>query len=149
MTSFGVGPKIGRPTFTYLFVVIIIHYLTKPFFTITETNYSSLMIAGIILILLGGASLAYFGNKVVKSFNEDKLITDGVFTVLRNPMYATYIVFLMPGLCLLFNSWIILTTIVIFYIAFHHYIKEEYIFLEEKYGEQYREYLKRVKIKFL
>ncbi|HZW40014.1 MAG TPA: isoprenylcysteine carboxylmethyltransferase family protein [Ignavibacteriaceae bacterium] len=149
MNVLGVGPKIGIPAFSYLITVIIIHYLTKPFFLITENNYSSLLIAGIILILLGIISLAYLGRKVIKSFNEEKLMTDGIYIVLRNPMYASYIIFIVPGLCLLFNSWIILTTVVIFYIVFHHYIKEEYKFLEEKYGEQYRMYLNKVKIKFL
>jgi protein-S-isoprenylcysteine O-methyltransferase Ste14 len=64
-------------------------------------------------------------------------------------MYAAYLIFIIPGICLLFNSWLALTTLILNYILLQIFIKEEYRYLEETFGEEYESYLKKVWIKFL
>ncbi|HZW38336.1 MAG TPA: isoprenylcysteine carboxylmethyltransferase family protein [Ignavibacteriaceae bacterium] len=145
----GVAPKIAIPTFIYMIVMIIIDNQTKPQFTITINHYNILMIIAIILILIGVAMVFSVAKILLKEFPEGRLMSDGLFKIFRNPMYASYMLFVIPGICLLFNSWLVLTTVIINFIFFKIFIKEEHKYLEGKFGDEYKTYLEKVKIKFL
>jgi len=149
MNIAGAAPKIAIPTFIYLIITIFIDYQTKPLFQITESSYSTLIIIGILLMLMGIALVVTVARKLLKSFKTNILMTDGVYKFLRNPMYAAYLIFIIPGICLLFNSWLALTTLILNYILLQIFIKEEYRYLKETFGEEYESYLKKVWIKFL
>ena len=145
----GVAPKIAVPTFIYMLITIIIDYFTKPLFKITEENYSTFIIVGIILIVIGIIAVASVAKKLRMSFNSGILMTDGLFTIFRNPMYVSYLILIIPGICFLFNSWLVFTSLIINFILFQIFIKEEYKYLEEKYKEEYKSYLDKVLFKFL
>ncbi len=149
MNVIGVAPLIAIPTFLYLGLAVVITYLSGEEFKITNRNYTSLAIAGAVMILIGALMVISCGRKVLKSFNSGKLMTDGLYKIFRNPMYAAYLLFVIPGIALLFNSWLALTTVLINYILFSVFIKREYSYLREKFGGEYEEYLKKVLIKFL
>ncbi len=148
MSIRGVAPQIASLTFLYLLISFIISSLMKPAFQINSDN-SILTIIGIILIVPGIIMVAVSGRLVLKSFNENTLIRTGLYRVFRNPMYAAYFLFIIPGICLLLNSWLVLTTIPVNYILFQIFIHKEYIYLKEKFGKEYEDYLKTVIIKFL
>lgn len=145
----GVAPKIAVPTFIYMLITIIIDYFTKPLFKITEENYSTFIIVGIILIVIGIIAVASVAKKLRMSFNSGILMTDGLFTIFRNPMYVSYLILIIPGICFLFNSWLVFTSLIINFILFQLFIKEEYKYLEEKHKEEYKSYLDKVLFKFL
>lgn len=144
----GAAPKIAIPTFLYMFITIYIHYSTKPSFEITKYHKGILIIIGIILIIAGISMVANVSRKLLRSFKAGMLMTDGLYSVFRNPMYTAYLL-VIPGICLLFNSWIVLTTVLVNFILFQIFIREEYRYLEEKFGKEYQDYLKKVRIKFL
>lgn len=145
----GAAPKIAIPTFIYMLAAIFIDNQLKPFFNITENHYSTLVIIAALLILTGVILVITAARKLLKSFKAGVLMTDGLYKIVRNPMYASYTLFIIPGLCLLFNSWLVLTTVIINFILLQIFIKEEYRYLEEKFGEEYKTYLQKVRIKFL
>jgi len=145
----GVAPQIAIPTFIYMLITIIIDYLTKPLFKINQNNYSILLIVGIILILIGILIVVNIARKLRKSFNANILMTEGLYKIFRNPMYVSYLILIIPGICLLLNSWLVFTTIIINFILFQIFIKKEYTYLEEKYGENYKSYLRKVWCKYL
>ena len=145
----GVAPQIAIPTLIYMLITIIIDNLTKPFFKITQSNYSKLLIVGILLILIGIIIVVNMAQKLRKSFNANILMTGGLYKIFRNPMYVSYLMLIIPGICLLVNSWLVFTTIIINYILFQIFIKKEYNYLEEKYGEEYKFYLRKVWCKYL
>lgn len=145
----GVGPKIGFFSSAYLIAVILIHFFTYPSFIITQHHYTAALIIGIILFLTGAVLLLLMARKLKQSFSTGFLMTDGLYRVFRNPMYAMYLIFTIPGLALIFNSWIILTTIIVMYVLLRIHIKEEYEYLAAKYGAEYDDYLKKVWFKFL
>jgi protein-S-isoprenylcysteine O-methyltransferase Ste14 len=149
MNIAGSAPLIAGPTFIYFIITAIISSLAKPSFIITEKHYDVLIVLGIILIIPGILMVISCGRKLLKSFNKGLLVTDGLYKIFRNPMYAAYLLFIIPGICLLFNSWLVLTTILINYILFSIFIKNEYQYLHEKFGSEYEDYLKKVFIKFL
>jgi protein-S-isoprenylcysteine O-methyltransferase Ste14 len=149
MTIFGVGIKIALFTILYFFISVIFNNIFKPSFNISLYNSNSLYYSGIILIFIGCLWIFGCTRKLRKSFKAEYLMKDGLYSIFRNPMYAAYLLFIIPGIGLLFNSWIVLSTVIIFYIFFAIFIREEYRYLEEKFGKEYLDYKKKVLIKFL
>ena len=145
----GVAPMIAVPTLLYLTLTILITYLSGDKFKITSQSSTLLIIAGSVLILFGAVIVANCGKMLLKSFSSEKLMTDGLYKIFRNPMYAAYLLFIIPGIALLFNSWLALTTVLVNYTLFSVFIKREYVYLYEKYGVEYEDYLAKVIIKFL
>jgi len=148
MSIRGAAPQIASLTFLYLLISFIISSLMKPAFQINSDN-RVLTAIGLILIVPGIIMVAVSGRMVLRSFNENTLMRTGLYRVFRNPMYAAYFLFIIPGICLLLNSWLVLTTIPVNYVLFQIFIQKEYIYLREKFGKEYEEYLKTVLIKFL
>lgn len=145
----GVAPLIAIPTFIYLIITVLVSMSGNATSTITVNHYSFLAAIGIILIIVGILMVASCGRKLLNSFNGGLLMTDGLYRIFRNPMYVAYLLFVIPGICLLFNSWLVLTTVIINYILFSIFIKREHRYLKEKFGSEYEEYLEKVFIKFL
>jgi protein-S-isoprenylcysteine O-methyltransferase Ste14 len=145
----GATPKIAIPTFLYMIITIIIDSLTYPQFKLTMNNYSLLVTIAVIMIVIGAIMVITVARKLLKSFKAGVLMTDGLYKVFRNPMYAAYLIFIIPGISLLFNSWLVLTTVIINWTLTFIFIKEEYRYLEEKFGDDYKAYLEKVWIKFI
>lgn len=145
----GVAPHIAVPTFLYLIITAIISYLTKPLFSIKENDSVVLIYLGIALILPGVIMVAVCGRRLLKSFDKNKLMTGGLYKIFRDPMYVAYLLFVIPGICLMFNSWLVLTTVLLNYILYTTLIKREHKYLEEKFGAEYKAYLDKVIIRFL
>lgn len=145
----GAAPLIAILTFLYLILAVIISNLTSPRFAITHDRYSILVVLGILLMAAGIPMVVHCGRKLLAANKKESLMTDGLYSIFRDPMYAAYLLFIIPGICLLFNSWLVLTTVVVNYILYSIFIKREHKYLEEKFGDEYEEYLKNVFIKFL
>ena len=145
----GAGPKIMAPLFVTFAITAGISYLYRPMFNYplvpaewTLALGALLLVTGIPLWLLstGMFLLAYFGGR---------LETRGPFAIMPNPLYGSWIVFIIPGISLVLNWWPILLTSVVMYAAQRMFIHEEDEALREKFGQQYEEYRKRVLVKFL
>ena len=145
----GSAPMIGVPTILYLITALIIGGIKSPLFDITEKDRTAIEILGAVLIIGGIIAVASCGRKLLRSFNKEKLMTDGLYKVFRDPMYASYLIFIIPGISLLFNSWLAMTTIILNYVLYVVFIRREHKYLEDKFGEEYKNYLQKVFIKFL
>jgi protein-S-isoprenylcysteine O-methyltransferase Ste14 len=62
-------------------------------------------------------------------------------------MYVLQIFITLPGLFLLFNSWLVLAGVIPAYAAYRVFVREEHRYLEERFGAAYRAYLNRVLLK--
>lgn len=145
----GAAPVIAIPTFIYLLLTAIISSMMKPAFIITEDHYSVLVVIAVVMIITGVLGVISVARKLLKSFKAKTLMTDGLFRVCRNPMYASYIFFIIPGICLLFNSWLVLTTVLVNITLTLIFVHKEYEYLEQTFGDEYMRYLERVWIKFI
>lgn len=70
--------------------------------------------------------------------------TGGLYRVSRNPMYAAYFIYFV-GCGVMAQSLILLAVIIIFQISAHFIILSEERWCIEKFGDEYREYMKRVR----
>ena len=140
LNFFGVGPKIGRIVLPWLVITIALTIIFPGIFTMGVTVRQSFLIAGIILIVV--ALVFYFTTLrlMLPGIRENRLITTGAYRLCRNPLYAALILFFMPGLALLLNSWIILTVSLVGYFLFRKFVHEEEEALERIFGEEFRIY---------
>ena len=74
----------------------------------------------------------------------DRIITEGVYAYLRNPMYLGHLIF-MAGLAITFSSWLALALLVFHVVWFHLRVLHDEERLEARFGEPYRAYKTRVK----
>ena len=144
MNPAGAGPKIFSRAIPFLIagIVIRIFFPTIAEFPAFFSVY--LKYTGIAFIVLGMIIYIITIIQFLKSFNKGKLITTGVYKYSRNPLYASWIIFILPGLAFYFNNWIFLTAAFAMYIACRLYIKSEEVQLMASFGDAYTEYCNKV-----
>jgi len=144
MNAWGIGPKLAFLSLLYLVLASFFHFSRPDIFTLTQIPFTISTIVGTLLIVVGLTMWACGARIIDKAFTEGRLITTGVYALVRNPMYSGFIVFIAPGIALWFRSWILLTVPVIAYIIFKMLIKSEDTYLEKKFGQEFLEYKTRV-----
>ena len=143
MTIWGVGPKIMAPGYFILFILSWIPVKISITGIINIPGLYLIVIA-FILICMGIIMLAAANSDIKKAIKTNQLITTGMFSRIRNPMYAAHIFFLIPGVCLLTNNTITLFSIICTVILFNILIPKEEKVLEENFGIEYINYKNRV-----
>jgi len=139
LNFFGIGPKIGMILLPWLAVAIVLNCTTN-LFTFTPENTRVLKVAGTVLMIFG--LIFYFATVklLLKGLKETRLVTKGAFYLCQNPLYAAILLFIIPALSLLLNSWLILTSSLVGYLMFKIHIKHEYNELEAIFGNEYLKY---------
>ncbi|AKJ64823.1 methyltransferase family protein [Kiritimatiella glycovorans] len=100
--------------------------------------------AGIAILLAGIPFWFISAITLRKAHQAETLCTSGVFALCRNPIYAAWILFLVPGFVLFFRNPLLLAIPFIMYVVLRLVLPGEEAWLAEKYGEAYRDYSKRV-----
>ena len=146
MPLFGVGPLIVVPMIilTCLGVFLtsrnVIPLLTiQPLAVIIRLIGAVAIGLGLIMYILGA-----FLSRIDDSIRNNELKTDGIFAFSRNPIY-TAIIILCTGV-ILFSRNLALLVIPLFGVVWARgiLIRTEEKWLEERFGEEYREYCRRV-----
>jgi protein-S-isoprenylcysteine O-methyltransferase Ste14 len=106
---------------------------------------------GVLFCLLGLILLAWslisFGRSFrvgIDTENPDKLITSGIFTHTRNPIYVAF-AFILIGQFLILPNWILLVYMLAGFWLFNRQILREEAYLKVHYGQEYEEYSRRVR----
>ena len=140
LNFFGVGPKIGRIALPWLAVAIVASIIFKETFVYFTHSHRLLFYCGLALILLGLVMYFMTLPKLLKGLKETKLVTSGAYYLCCNPLYTAIILFIIPGVSLLMNSWLVLTAGILAYILFKVYIENEYSEMELFFGDEYKKY---------
>lgn len=143
MTLIGVGLKFALISIIYTAVICVVHFLWTPYLSIPIPRVFSLII-GILLITLGIPIYVISGLTIHKYFNQEKLATSGIYAYFRHPVYGSWIVFIVPGIVFTINSLLGLTIPFFMYSVFKILIVSEDSYLEDRFGEEFYEYKKRV-----
>lgn len=143
MTGRGIGLKFTIISGIYAAIIFVIHFVWLSHLSLPLPHLISLII-GILLVIIGLPIFILPGMVIDKYFNEGKLATEGVYDYFSHPIYGSWIVFIMPGTVFIINSLLGLTIPFFMYVVFGILIVEEEKYLEEKFGDEYFEYEKRV-----
>jgi protein-S-isoprenylcysteine O-methyltransferase Ste14 len=144
MSRWGVGPVFASLSIGYGIMTLAISRRFHPLFRIGLAPSWLLSILGSALILIGVPFFVISVITVTRAFNSDMLVTDGIFRCCRHPLYGSWVVFIVPGIMFLVNSWLGLTTPLFMYLLLRKLIKKEEVYLEHEFGREYLEYEKRV-----
>ena len=142
MTSWGIGPKFAFASVAVGIIVILVNGFVFPALILRFNPFTFL--SGIILILLGATLCAIAAVQVHRAFDQGKLITEGAYAYVRNPVYAACVLLIAPGLVLV-TAFLLLTVMpFVMYFLIRTLTVEEDEYLEQKFGKEYLEYKKRV-----
>jgi len=144
MSIWGAGPRIGLFTLLYAVAAGAATLRWPALFTIGAIAYPYLAAAAAVLLL---ATVPLYVAAIVplrKAYGEGRLVTGGAYAVCRHPLYAMWILLIMPAIALLLKSWLFFSTAVFMYVVARIEIRREEAYLEERFGRQYAEYKRRV-----
>jgi len=142
MTSWGVGPKFAFASLLMLLALIVVNFYFVPELSLP---FSPLRVfAGVVLIFLGVAVCVAAAFQVHKAFNQRKLLTSGVFAYVRNPVYAAFIWLIAPAMVLVTGFLLLVVLPFAMYGLIRVLIVEEDRYLEQRFGQEYIDYKKRV-----
>ena len=144
MTRVGIGIKLLAAMAVTFLLTWILTCLQPDIFCIDFISASTLRIAAIALIGVGIAIKLSSSRVPSTAFKKKELITTGIFSCIRHPMYSSWILFIAPGIALLFRSWLMLAASLIGYFSFKRLIKEEDEYLTRSFGQTYLDYRSRV-----
>jgi protein-S-isoprenylcysteine O-methyltransferase Ste14 len=105
--------------------------------------YSILFTIGLTLILIGVPLFLVSIKSLHHAYNNNSLITTGIYGFCRHPMYGVWIFLIVPGIALIARSLLGLTTPVVMYIVLRILAKKEETYLEEKFGVPYLQYKRK------
>ncbi len=143
MSRWGIGPKTFVPSLSYTLAAWVAAsvwpgtFLLRSLPDVVETVGVVLTSAGLLMWIVGGIT-------VMRAYNCDRLVTSGVFALVRHPVYAAWITLVFPGLALLIRSWPMFATPLIAYATFKSLIHREDEYLEKRFGQAYLDYRRRV-----
>ena len=146
MPAFGVGPIYVFTCLILTIVALCLHF--KGYLYQGEVNKGKIIfiIEGILLILFGIYLWlqAVIVEKINKKVKEKKLITSGVYSIVRNPVYSAFI-FIFTGILLLTANFFLLILPFIFWVLLTILMKNtEEKWLKNEFGKEYEIYLKEV-----
>jgi protein-S-isoprenylcysteine O-methyltransferase Ste14 len=97
------------------------------------------------LLLLPGLML--WGTAVFQlmtGFSKGKLVTNGAYGIVRNPIYSSVTFFILPGLALITLTWVYFVPSIFLYTGVMIFIGKEEQQLTEAFGKEYQDYMARV-----
>ena len=144
MTVWGIGPRFTVLSVGYGAVCLAVSFLFPDIFLIDFIPAWVLVLSGVLLIAAGIPFFLASFLAVRRAYSAGKLVTRGVYRLCRHPLYASWVVFLVPGMVLIARSWLGLSVPVFMYVLLRILVREEEAYLENRFGEEYRAYRARV-----
>ncbi|HKK42678.1 MAG TPA: hypothetical protein VJ963_09735 [Bacteroidales bacterium] len=140
LSYMGIGPKIGMTVLPLLAMAILTTVSYRSMFTYFVNSSRILFFTGLAFVIAG--SLIYFFTipSLLNGLKNTQLITSGTYYLCCNPLYSSVIMFIVPGVSLMMNSWLILAVSPVGYVFLKIYIKDEYEEMEGFFGDEFRKY---------
>lgn len=146
MPAFGVGPMYVFTCLILTIVALCLHF--KGYLYQGEVNKGKIIfiIAGILLILFGIYLWlqAVIVEKINKKVKEKKLITSGVYSFVRNPVYSAFIFIFTGSLLLTANYFLLILPFILWAFLTILMKNTEEKWLKNEFGKEYEIYLKEV-----
>ena len=143
LSRWGVGPVLAVLTILYTGVLSLISHLFPIGLRIPIQEPIVLCIS-IFLFVLGTPFLIISLFALHRAYTAGTLITTGIFSLCRNPIYSSWNLFLVPGIVLLLRNWLCLTIPFFMYGLLRVLIRKEEEYLTATFGKKYMIYKKDV-----
>jgi protein-S-isoprenylcysteine O-methyltransferase Ste14 len=143
MNIAGQGPKVMLFTLPFAILAVILHWYgghaaMLPF------SLAFAQTIGIIFLILGGVQWLTAIAQLLHGFPKGKLVTTGAYGICRNPIYSSFIVFILPAISLLTWTWVYLAVALVMWVGVVIFIRKEEEDLYRIFGIEYAQYKARV-----
>ena len=147
LSLFGVGP-VYVITITVITVIVLFFHYTSIIATLEIPLYIVIFLRTIaVLCMILGVLIwlgAVFSSRITQNIKENHLITDGVYGIVRHPVYSAFTLLEAGMLLFTGNLWLSLF-IPLYWLFFTILVKHtEEKWLLNLYGKDYEDYCKRV-----
>jgi len=105
----------------------------------------ALLILSAVIAAMAFSKMKGAGTNIDVRKPATTVVTDGIYSYTRNPMYVSLVIFLAAVSMLLDNLWIMALIPLFVAVMRRGVIEREERYLEEKFGTQYTEYKNRVR----
>lgn len=143
MNIIGQGGKIMLSACPFIIVAVVIH-TSAPQVASLPPALDFIKPVGYIIILPGITLWLTGVVQLLIWFPRGKLITTGAYGVSRNPIYSSFILFILPGISLLTLTWVYLVAAASLLVSVLVFIRKEERQLESVFGGEYTNYKSRV-----
>ena len=144
MTFGGIGPKLALLTLPYVLLTTLFILRNPEFLRMYLLDYRWIETLGYLWIGIGLVFYIATIRVFLTDFKKGLLVTRGTFSLCRNPLYASFIIFIIPGLALVFNSGMIFSIALVLYLNFKFSMHGETKMLKQNFGAAYENYCKSV-----
>jgi protein-S-isoprenylcysteine O-methyltransferase Ste14 len=145
------GPGVKIPPPLIAVSVVGLAWLLDRFIPLPLFSASHWLIGGLIIVCAVGIALiaviAFFRAKThVEPWKPSStIIQSGLYRFSRNPIYLTFLIIL-AGIALVLNSiWVLLGMPLLVWLLRMLVISREERYLEDKFGDEYRQYKNQVR----
>jgi protein-S-isoprenylcysteine O-methyltransferase Ste14 len=143
----GAGRQVMGLTLPFIVAGIVLNILFPAWFALGFGTGG--MIAGVILLVIGVPVWISSVVLILVWVPRKKLITTGPFAVMLHPLYTSVALLVIPGLGLLFDSWVGLAIGAVLYISSRIFSPGEERLLLQYFPKEYPAYRKRVVLPWL
>jgi protein-S-isoprenylcysteine O-methyltransferase Ste14 len=113
LSATGVGPLFVLMLLPLLVAATVATLLWPEVTRFPTRPNAPFVAAGLVWLTIGVAFWAATVRRFLHGFRRGELITDGTFAWCRNPIYASLVIFLLPGVALLAETWTFLAVAVL------------------------------------
>lgn len=144
MNLWGIGLQLFISSIIYTTIILVLDRLVFGSHRLVLISPLLNYIFGLMLCCVGIVILFFAFTKIRKAVKEKKLITTGIYSLMRHPIYSAWILFIVPGIVIINGQILGLTIPVVMYIIFLNLIKKEENVLINLFGNDYLAYKKKV-----
>lgn len=143
MNIVGEGWKIMLFALPSLIAAILIHNYFPQAAALPD-SVGFIRPAGSLLMILGLIFWASAVFQLVTGFSRGKLVTSGAYGIVRNPIYSSVALFILPAIAMITLTWVYLIPSVFLYAGVTIFIGREEEQLKKAFGREYETYTARV-----
>jgi protein-S-isoprenylcysteine O-methyltransferase Ste14 len=143
----GAGSKVMGFTLPFIVAGIVLNILFPAWFTLGFGTAG--VVVGVILLVIGVPVWISSVVLILVRVPQKKLITTGPFAVVLHPLYTSVALLVIPGIGLLFDSWVGAAIGVVLYISSRIFSPGEEKLLLQYFPNEYPRYREKVLLPWL
>jgi protein-S-isoprenylcysteine O-methyltransferase Ste14 len=144
----GSGDKVMLFVLPFLIIGLILNIIKPAFFRVGGRPVI-LTVISIIILILGAIIWLWSVFLILIKVPRNELITNGLYALIKHPIYTGVAMLVLPWLGFLFNTWLGVLIGIIMYIGSRIYSPQEEKILSQNFGVRWDEYSHKVKIPWL
>ena len=146
------GPNVKGNPLRIAVGVLVVSYIVGEFLIPKYPTIYFIKLIG-ILGLIGSLGIFFSGFNIFKTYDENpvptsstnKIIKTGIFAYTRNPIYLSFVIFLLSMFFVFENVMYFLSAVAMAVWLHNYVIKEEEKFLIDKFPDEFDRYMATVK----